>query len=77
MRLLWLKVHASTFEDEPITAVRRIGDERDFGAVNDAEDEPDVAVSSERRSWNVKSVPRTVAPWSEVEAAAAGSAGAK
>lgn len=70
MRLLWLKVHASAFEDEPVTSVRRIRapGERDFGAVNDAEGESDAAVSSERRSWNVKSVPRSVAPWSSAEA---------
>lgn len=66
MRLLWLKVHASAFEDEPATAVRRIGSRegRDFDAVNDAESEPDAPVASERRAWNVKSVPRSVAPWS-------------
>jgi hypothetical protein len=74
---LWLKVHASAFEDEPTTAVRRIGEERDFGAVNDAEGEPDAAVSSERRAWNVKSVPRSIAPWSAAAAAAADSSGGR
>lgn len=70
MRLLWLKVHASAFEDEPITGVRRIGshDEGAFGAVNDAEGEFEAPVASERRAFNVKSVPRTVAPWTGADA---------
>jgi hypothetical protein len=76
---LWLKVHASVFEDEPITAVRRIGarEEHDFDAVNDSEGEPDGAVSSERRAWDVKSVPRAVAPWSSAEAPVPDSSGGR
>lgn len=69
MRLLWLKVHASAFEDEPVTSVRRVGSQSQrFEAENDGEGELDAAAPSERRSWNVKSVPRTVAPWSSADA---------
>ena len=66
MHLLWLKIHSSALEDAPAAPPPRL-DSRSRRQAGAAALERAAAAGEGPRPWNVKSVPRTVAPWTEPE----------
>lgn len=63
LRLLWLKVYASGVDDAPLDEARALERDRpESHAVLASERDDD---SQEQPAWNVKSAPRTVAPWTK------------
>lgn len=65
MRLLWLKVYASSDEDTSFEPARPLDtpDERESSGVVVPERQRVAGGFDEQGAWNVKSTPRTIAPW--------------